>query len=456
MSELPEGWTTCKVEDAFNSFSGGTPSKNTPGYWNGGIPWISSGEFNSDLITFGTESITEEGLQNSSAKLCRPGSVIVVVRSGILKHTLPVAIVGKSLAINQDIKCFDSGDDDINRWLFLSLRTFAKEILSLNREGTTVQSVKYDTLKELELSVPPLNEQRRIVAKLEKLLGKVEACQQRLEKIPRILKRFRQAVLAAAFDKQRAQSLKRLDNIFIVQTGGTPDRKKAQFYMGGNIPWIKTGEVQNCDIRQSEEFITEEGLNNSNAKVFPPGTLLIAMYGEGKTRGQVGRLRIKAATNQACAALVNPKLSDTSNQYVFLFLLSQYHKLRSEAVGGNQPNLNLSIIKSWEVPFPSEDEQQETVRRVEALFKTADALEERYRKAKAHVDRLTQSILAKAFRGELVPTEAELARQEGRDYEPASALLERVRQERAQSKTAAKPPGKSRKRRDAATKGMFA
>jgi type I restriction enzyme S subunit len=191
MSELPEGWTTCKVEDVFDSFSGGTPSKSMPRYWNGDIPWISSGEFVSDVISSGTEFITEEGLQNSSAKLCRPGSVMVVVRSGILKHTLPVAIVGQPLAINQDIKCFDSGDDDTNQWLFLSLRTFAKEILSLNREGTTVQSVKYDTLKELELPLPPLNEQRRIVAKLEKLLSRVDAAQARLATIPRILKRFR-------------------------------------------------------------------------------------------------------------------------------------------------------------------------------------------------------------------------------------------------------------------------
>ena len=109
--------------------------------------------------------------------------------------------------------------------------------------------------------------------------------------------------------------------------------------------------------------------------------------------------------------------------------------------------------------LPPLAEQQEIVRRVEALFKTADALEARYRKAKAHVDRLTQSILARAFRGELVTTEAELARLEGRDYEPASVLLERIRQERAQQQ---QPSAKSKTKRatrsqkDTATKNMFA
>src|SRR5258705_1376553 len=126
MSELPEGWTTCKVDQIFESFSGGTPSKSKASYWTGTIPWISSGEFNSNIINEGTEFISKDGLENSSAKLCRPGSIIVVVRSGILKHTLPVAIVGKELAINQDIKCFDSGDNEINRWLFLMLTKSAR------------------------------------------------------------------------------------------------------------------------------------------------------------------------------------------------------------------------------------------------------------------------------------------------------------------------------------------
>lgn len=105
-----------------------------------------------------------------------------------------------------------------------------------------------------------------------------------------------------------------------------------------------------------------------------------------------------------------------------------------------------------------EAEQQEIVRRIEALFKTADALEARYHKAKAHVDKLSQSILARAFRGELVTTEAELARQEGRDYEPASALLERIRQERAQASESAKPKPKraTKGKKDSATKKMFA
>jgi type I restriction enzyme S subunit len=120
--------------------------------------------------------------------------------------------------------------------------------------------------------------------------------------------------------------------------------------------------------------------------------------------------------------------------------------------------LSPKILDKFQVCLPPYAEQQEIVRRVEALFKTADALEARYRTAKEHVDKLAQSILARAFRGELVTTEAELARREGRDYEPASVLLERIRQARARQPTSApkrKPSAKARPDKQSRTAKLF-
>jgi type I restriction enzyme S subunit len=127
--------------------------------------------------------------------------------------------------------------------------------------------------------------------------------------------------------------------------------------------------------------------------------------------------------------------------------------------GVSQSNINAQKLAKFEVPFCALPEQQEIVRRVEVLFNTADALEAHYRKAKAHVDKLAQSILARAFRGELVTTEAELAGREGRDYEPASVLLERIRREREQREATPKPKsqrsGKKGKKQDGSTRAMF-
>lgn len=322
--------------------------------------------------------------------------------------------------------------------------------------------VTFDQIADYEFSVPPLDEQRRITKKLDHIATHLDDTRARLETVPVILKRFRMSVLAAAFSGRLTESWREsnagvtngrqwliqqaemrmarfmaqkamaaaegrrmprqllipaplddvgdfpstwsvcpLATLFSVETGGTPSRKVKSYWEGGTIPWVKTGEVQNCDIFEAEECVTPLALVESNAKVFPAETLLIAMYGEGKTRGQVGRLKIPAATNQACAALVNEDLGEVSRSYAYYFCLGQYQKLRDDAVGGNQPNLNLDKIKNWVIAIPPPEEQAQIVRRIGAMFKQADAIEARYGKAKTFADKLMPSVLGKAFRGEL-------------------------------------------------------
>ena len=112
--DLPIGWVSAPVGELFSSHGGGTPSRGIAGYWNGNILWLSSGDIKAATISESSEKITKRGLEESTARLCRPGSVLVVVRSGILKHTLPVAILAREASINQEIKAFDSGDDRLN------------------------------------------------------------------------------------------------------------------------------------------------------------------------------------------------------------------------------------------------------------------------------------------------------------------------------------------------------
>ncbi|CAE6740297.1 hypothetical protein CFBP6600_14060 [Xanthomonas arboricola pv. corylina] len=124
-----------------------------------------------------------------------------------------------------------------------------------------------------------------------------------------------------------------LGDIAQITSGGTPDRSTPS-YWGGTIPWLTTGEIQFNTITDSTEKITEFGLKNSSAKLFPAGTLLMAMYGQGKTRGQIAQLGIEAATNQACAAI----LFDASNDpnFYFQYLASQYEELRELGNAGTQ------------------------------------------------------------------------------------------------------------------------
>lgn len=146
-----------------------------------------------------------------------------------------------------------------------------------------------------------------------------------------------------------------LGEIAHITSGGTPDRSRPD-YWGGDVPWVTTGEIQFNTITDTVEKITAAGLQNSAAKIFPPGTLLMAMYGQGKTRGQVAKLSIEAATNQACAAI---QLRDKHDgDFYFQYLTSQYDKLRELGNAGTQKNLNGGIIKGLDVPVPPYGEQR--------------------------------------------------------------------------------------------------
>ncbi|MFM5787753.1 restriction endonuclease subunit S [Aeromonas veronii] len=149
--------------------------------------------------------------------------------------------------------------------------------------------------------------------------------------------------------------LSTIEEIANVSSGGTPSRKN-DTYWNGNIPWVTTAEVQFKVIKDTSEKITEEGLANSSAKLFPVDTILMAMYGQGKTRGQVAKLGIEASTNQACAAIVlHP---DYEVDYYYQFLVSQYENIREMANSGGQENLSGGIVKSIQVPVPPLPEQQ--------------------------------------------------------------------------------------------------
>jgi type I restriction enzyme, S subunit len=266
----------------------------------------------------------------------------------------------------------------------------------------------------LRFHSPPLNEQKRIADKLDRLLAKVDACRERCDRIPLILKRLRQSVLAAATSGELTEDWREeqgtlfnwqytdIQSAAKVGTGSTPLRSNSSYYAELGVPWITSGATGQTFVNAATEFVTEAAISAHRLKIYPVGTLLVAMYGEGKTRGQVAELAIEATINQACAAVVVDE-SLAVRKYVKLVLQSNYLEMRELSEGGNQPNLNLSKIKDFPLPLPSLDEQKEIVRRVEKLFAFADRLESRYQAARTKCDQLTLALLEKAFQGELVP-----------------------------------------------------
>jgi type I restriction enzyme S subunit len=154
------------------------------------------------------------------------------------------------------------------------------------------------------------------------------------------------------FDEDWAAS--RIDEIASVTSGGTPSRSNSE-YWDGNIPWVTTSLVDFNVIQTAEEFITQDGLKNSSAKLFPKNTILMAMYGQGITRGKVAILGIEATTNQACCAIKLNNSFDT--HFIFQNLMNRYEEIRDLSNDGGQKNLSAGIIKEIEVVSPSKEEQ---------------------------------------------------------------------------------------------------
>ena len=283
--------------------------------------------------------------------------------------------------------------------------------------------------------VAPLAEQARIADQLEALLARIQACQDRLEAIPALLKRFRKLVLSSALSGDltevwRAEqgvgldtwSARTIADVAEVGTGSTPLRSNSNFYAETGTPWVTSAATSRPYIDSADQYVTKAAIDAHRLRVYRPGTLIIAMYGEGKTRGQVSELRIDATINQACAAITVDE-QQANAAFVKLALLSQYEQTRALAEGGAQPNLNLSKVRGIPLRLPEGPEQAQIVHRVGELFAFADTIDSRVAAATGKTRKLPSLTLAKAFRGDLVP-------QDPTD-EPASVLLARISAQRA-------------------------
>lgn len=287
--------------------------------------------------------------------------------------------------------------------------------------GSAQPFVKVNATFEREIPLPPLPEQRRIVRKLDTLSARSTTARTHLTAIEKLVERYKLAFYLQIFSSSQEQV--ELGAVAKVGTGATPKKGTAKYYANGTVPWVTSGAVNAKTVTEPSSFITETAIQETNCKVFPAGSLLVAMYGEGKTRGQVARLEIAAATNQALAVIHELDKTRIDSEYLFRFLDSIYLEIREQAEGGVQPNLSLSKVKSFKVPLPSPEEQREIVSRIETAFAKIDRLKAEAAKALKLLGHLDQRILAKAFAGHLVP-------QDPTD-EPAETLLARIRETKA-------------------------
>jgi len=212
-----------------------------------------------------------------------------------------------------------------------------------------------------------------------------------------------------------------LDQIGQIGTGATPNRSRREYWSSSDFPWVTSAVVNEDYVDEAKEAVSRRALAETNLTLYLPGTLLIAMYGEGKTRGKVTELRIPATTNQALAAISIDGLAAECRPFVKLALQSMYESIRSGASGGVQPNLNLSSVRNLTVALPPSGEQARITQAAERVLSISASVGSLVRHQQIRGAGIRASVLREAFSGRLCP--------QSPVDEPASSLLERLRAE---------------------------
>lgn len=224
-------------------------------------------------------------------------------------------------------------------WLLLSPQ--AQAHMKDNLTGSVNKFLNWKPLAALEIDIPPLDEQKRIAD----LLWAVERHRLAMRAIDAPLARCQVPLMEIEADEYVTVG----DVVTTARSGATPRRSNKDYY-GGEIPWLKSGEVNGDGIKASAESITEAGLENSAAWLAPAGAVVVAMYGDGKTRGQVGRIATPMSTNQAVLALVADD-SQAHSAFLYYWLRSRQSTLRAKGAGAAQKNLSKALVVSE--PFPA-------------------------------------------------------------------------------------------------------
>ncbi len=469
--QLPGGWISISLPEVADLIMGQSPPSTTYNTSKNGLPFFQG------KTEFGDLYPTPETYCDTPGKIAEAGDVLISVRAPVG----PTNLCQIRSCIGRGLAALRPKEEIPSKYLLYYLRNI-EPWLSQQGTGSTFTAISKSDLQEIEILLAPLAEQRRIVAKLEVLLSKVDASRKRLKRIPVISKRFREAVLSAACDGRltadwrQGNSHPECAEVLLRLMQVERKTKWEAKHVGRRYPppqameerdlpaipeswvWVNfdqcTWEITVGHVGPMRERYIPEGrpfLRSQNVRPLrfdPAGRVFIpedfhevlaksALYG-----GEILVVRSGANTGDCCVfpkgfgeancsdLVIARPLSGLLPEYGAAYVASpqgQAH-LALHETGIAQPHFNIGAMRVKPFPLPPKAEQQEIVKRTNELFAFADQVEARYLKAKTHVDRLTQSILAKAFRGELVPQDP--------NDEPAAALLERLKS----APTEAPPP----------------
>ena len=415
IGQVPEHWRVTPLKVIAETVNGATPESGKPEYWDGDIAWYTPTDIDNELASelgVPRRYITQAGYESCAVKISPPGSVILSTRA-------PIGSVGITTipsTINQGCRTLIPAQDVPTSYLASTL-VAAREELRLRGNGTTFQELSTEALRSLRVPMPPRSECVSIASGLDRETTRIDALIAKKSRFIELLKEKRQALITHAVTKGLDTNVPMRDSksewigevpehwrvcslgyLSRISTGGTPDRKNDS-YWNGEIPWVKTGEINYKIISDTEERITDAGLSNSATFIAEPGTILMAMYGMGVTRGRVAVLGIPASFNQACAAISCS--SGVHNWYVFYCLCAAYRFIRDLGNEASQVNLNLEIVSKIKVPVPPLLEQEEIEKHLVAQLQKLDAIEQRVSNSISLIKERRSAFITAAVTGQI-------------------------------------------------------
>ena len=380
-------YTTKKLAAVCDISAGNTAPQDMAFFKNGSFPFFRTSDIGK--IHLGTIYKSQDLINARAAKSMRlfPKGTILFPKSGAsasLNHRVKMGVAGYVVSHLATIKANnDYLTDDFLLYYLITID--AKSLLKNN----SYPSLNISDLSELTIPIPSLSVQKWIVERLDKVQELIAKQKEQIAKLDLLIKSRFLDMFGDPLSNPKKWPSRRMGDIFKITSGGTPSRKKSEHFENGTIPWVKTGDLNVPYLTHTDEYITEIGLQNSSAKLFPVGTVLLAMY--GATIGAVSILGIEACSNQACAAFL--PVDTISPIYLYFFLFLQKQHFIKLGVGGAQPNISGEILKRERILYPPAVLQTQFANFVKSVEQQKEVFSTRL----SHLEVLYKSLMQEYF-----------------------------------------------------------
>lgn len=400
--KLPEGWRWSTLGKECDIKIGGTPSRGNSEYFKGSNLWVSVSDLNGSVVVDTKEKITDEGINNSNAKLIKKGTVLVCFKLSLGKK----AIAGKDLYTNEAVAALEIKLESqlTNKFLFYYLDRI--NFFDYSNTAAKGNCLNKDILGTVKILVPKRDDIIKIVAKLDAQMAQIEIMKKETEKEKEASEEILQSFLKKElFDNQKEWKKVKIEDLCFLKTGGTPSRDNKSYWNNGKINWLASGDINKEIIYEVEGKITQEGFDNSNAKILPVNSVLIALNGQGKTRGMVAVLKVESTCNQSIVAFIPKDEKQLGYMFLFYYLKASYQKLRNLTGDNERSGLSIRILNNYQIQTPKIEMQKEIVRKIEQFNKEQKTIKENISQKLSAISQIPSSILNEVFGKYDIPNE---------------------------------------------------